>query len=246
MEKDLKSYKRHDKDYEEKVDFYKKENIIELTEKDNRFVLSGFENALSITKNIPNIHLDIGSGMGWLMRKMAPYFQKSIGIEPSHAAILAAEKITEGLPNISFIEKDMIDGYKELNPKEPIFFTTSIVLSHIEDYYVEEFLKLINNAPKGSVLFFNESYDRNMQWTMWHIRNQEWWVKNLPNWQITFMNIAIDSYSSGIYGVCVGKENVIKNHKRGVFWNILWKADRVFSTVDRGVKKVFRFFKIIK
>lgn len=246
MKKDMRSYEMHNKDYEELEDFYKKENIIERTEKTNDFVRAGFNYAISITKNMPNNHVDIGSGVGWLVRKMAPHFKKSIGIEPSKAATSAAKKLTENLENVYFIEKDMLDGYRELNIEEPAFFTTGAVLSHIEDYYVAEFLKLLNNAPYRSVLFFSENYDRNMQWTMWHIRSQEWWVKNLPNWQLTFCNIEIDEYSSGIYGVCVGKENILKNHKRGIFWEISWKVDRVITFAGRATRKILKLLYIMK
>ncbi len=246
QEKDFLSYIRHDKDYEGKKDFYTKENIIAITEKDNRFTKNGYELALSITKNMPNIFVDIGCGMGWLMRKMSPYFNTSIGIEMSHAAILAAQKITSESRNVSFIEKDMIDGYKALDLKEPAFFTTGIVFSHLKNYYIEEFLVLLNTAPKGSALYFGENYDRNMHWRIWHLRNQEWWVKNLSNWQIIFLNIEDNRYSFGIYGICVGKEHVLKNHERGLIWKIGWNIDRVSAILYRAIKKILRLFKIIK
>ena len=246
MKKDLESYKRHNKDYENLTDFYKAENIIKRTEATNDFVRAGFDYALFVTKNMPSAHIDIGSGVGWLVRKMSPHFTKSIGIEPSHAAVLAAKELTKDLSNTSFVENDMIDGYKEINLTEPAFFTTGAVLSHIEDYYVEAFLKLLNNAPSGSILFFSENYDRNMQWPMWHIRSQEWWISHLPNWQLTFFNIEIATYSSGIYGVCVGKDFVLKNHTRGLFWKMLWKTDRLVTFIERAVKKILRFLHLIK
>jgi SAM-dependent methyltransferase len=240
MKKDLQSYVKHNEGYETDKDYYTVDSIITRTEEAEAFKKIGFEYCLSITKNLPRTHIDIGCGVGWLVRKMAPYFEKSIGIEPSHAAILAAKNLTEGMDNVSFFEEDMVEAYKKINLTEPAFFTTGAVFSHIENYYVIEFLKLLNEAPRGSVLFFSENYDKNIDWAMWHIRSQEWWVKYLPNWQLTFCNIENEGYSSGIYGICVGKENVLKNHKRGTLWKCYWKIDAFKNITTRVIKKLLR------
>ena len=50
----------------------------------------------------------------------------------------------------------MVDGIKDININDSIFITTSVVLSHIKDYYVEEFLGLLNKLPNNSVLYFDE------------------------------------------------------------------------------------------
>lgn len=240
MKKDLQSYEQHNHDYKILEEFYSKENIIERTERTNDFVRTGFKYALSITTNRPKTHIDIGSGVGWLVRKMAPHFENSIGIEPSHAAINAAKELTKDLHNVSFVEKDMIDAYKELNIIEPAFFTTGAVLSHIENYYVEEFLKLLNNAPTNSVLFFSENYDRNIDWAMWHIRSKEWWRKKLSNWQLTFLDIENGGYASGIYGIKLGSSNILKQHKRGFLWEIYWFIDKYKNIIERVIKKILR------
>lgn len=238
MQKDLQSYKKHNSGYETDTDYYTKEAIISRTEKTNDFHRAGFELALSLTKNIPKIHIDIGSGVGWLVRKMAPYFEKSIGIEPSHAAVLAAKNLTQGMDNVSFLTEDMVEAYKKINLKEPAFFTTGAVFSHIENYYVLEFLELLNTAPVGSVLFFSENYDENMDWKMWHIRNQEWWIRHLPAWQLIFCNIANDGYSSGIYGIRIEKSLKLKNMSRGILFKISWVANKMYNLVRRVLKKI--------
>jgi len=243
MQKDLQSYKKHNDGYETDKDYYTKEAIISRTEKTDDFTRAGFAFALSLTKELPKIHIDIGSGVGWLVRKMSPHFERSIGIEPSHAAIIAAKNLTEGMENVSYMEEDMVEAYKKLNLTEPAFFTTGAVLSHIENYYVEEFLKLLNTAPTGSVLFFSENYDENMDWRMWHIRNQEWWTAHLSNWQLVFCNIANDGYQSGIYGLKVSTSDKLKNSPRGILFTISWKLNMVYNLIKRVLKKILRGFK---
>jgi hypothetical protein len=137
----------------------------------------------------------------------------------------------------------MVEAYKKLNLKEPAFFTTGAVLSHIENYYVVEFLKLLDTAPLGSVLFFSENYDQNMDWEMWHIRNQEWWSTHLSNWQLIFCNIANDGYSSGIYGIRIDPTNKLKNLKRMGSYKLLWKLNGIYNTLKRVYKKILRLFK---
>lgn len=242
MKKDLQSYEKHNKGYQEDTSYYTKEAIVKRTEESNDFKRTGFELALSITKELPKVHVDIGSGVGWLVRKMSPYFSKSYGIELSHAAVESAKRVTEELPNVSFLEDDMIDGYKKLALQEPVFFTTGAVLSHIENYYVIEFLKLLNEAPLGSVLFFSENYDRNINWAMWHIRSKEWWRKQLSQWQLVFLDIENGGYASGIYGI----KNVampLPPHTRTTLWTIYWVIDYTCNLLNRIIKKVLRIFK---
>jgi hypothetical protein len=243
MKKDLQSYIKHNTGYESDKDYYTKEEIINRTEKNNDFKRAGFTFALSITKNLPKTHIDIGSGVGWLVRKMSPYFEKSIGIEPSHAAVKAAQNLTDDLRNVTFLEEDMVEAYKKLNITQPVFFTTGAVLSHIEDYYVIEFLKLLNDAPVGSVLFFSENYDTNMNWNMWHIRNQEWWQENLSNWQLLFCNIENDGYFSGIYGLKVEASQKLKNKKRNYFYKFSWEINFYLNIIKRICKKILRLIK---
>lgn len=242
MKKDLQSYRKHDLGYESEPEYYTKEAILERTENGNYFQNLGFKLAISITKNLPRNHIDIGSGVGWLVAKMSPYFTKSIGIEPSKKAVEAAMVLTENMDNVSFLEMDMVDAYKKLDIKEATFFTTSTVLSHIEDFYVAELLKLINNAPNGSVLFFNENYDKNINWRMWHIRNKEWWRNNLPGWQLIFLDIDNNSYSAGIYGIKISEKEILNTQKRSMLWDIFWKIDYILNISNRIVNKIKSYF----
>lgn len=245
MKKDLQSYHKHDAGYVTDKNLYSKQAIIERTELTNDFIRTGFGLALAITKNIPKVHIDIGCGVGWLVRKMSSHFTKSIGIEMSHAAIISAKKLTEDLSNVEFLEMDMVDGYKKLNPKEPVFFTTGAVLSHIENFYVEQFLKLINDAPDGSVLYFSENYDRNINWRMWHIRSKEWWRKHLPSWQLIFLDIENGGYLSGIYGIKMDKKEILGTYERNsLLWKSYWGLDMIKNILGRIIKKTTRILGI--
>lgn len=238
MKKDLQSYHVHDKDYKEKKEFYLPEAIISRTEESSDFERTGFELALAITKDLPKVHVDIGCGVGWLLRKMSPSFGSSIGIEPSSAALEAARRLTRDCNNVSFIQADMADAFDELPPHTPIFFTTGAVLSHIEDFHVKTFLKKLDTAQDGSALFFSENYDRNIQWGMWHIRSKEWWRKHLPSWQLIFLDISNSGYPSGIYGVKKSKEHLVKTFERTTLWNTYWIIDKFNNIYKRGINKI--------
>lgn len=240
MKKDLRSYRIHNETYEKERDFYSKNAIIERTEKTKDFERTGFGLALALTKTLPKTHIDIGCGVGWLIRKMQPHFEHSVGIEPSEAALTSAKELMKDTSSVSFLNCDMIDGINQLDLKESAFFTTGAVLSHIEDYYVEEFLKVLNEAPTGSVLYFSENYDRNMNWNMWHIRTKEWWREHLSTWQLIFLDIEVGGYPSGIYGLKVASTDKVTNNTRGQLWNMYWALDALLNTTNRILKKCKR------
>ena len=153
MEKDLESYKKHNSEYitpQNSVEYNKE--IIKKYDNKKQFENLGFKQAIESTTFLPKTHIDIGSGIGWLLIKTSEYFNNVIGVEPSKAAINIAEKIVQK-NNVQFLNKDMIDAIKYINPKEPVFITTSTVLNHIQNYYVEDFLKLLNSLPKNSILY---------------------------------------------------------------------------------------------
>ena len=137
-----------------------------------------------------------------------------------------------------YVNKDMLDAINELDIKEPVFITTSTVLNHIESNYVAEFLKTINNLPSASVLFFDERYDKNTNWNMWHVRNKDWWRSNLPSWQLIFLDIENSGYPTGIYGIRT--DNKIKNYKSSMLEKFIWKISYVFYFTQRMFKKICR------
>jgi Methyltransferase domain len=237
VKKDLRSYRIHNETYEKERDFYSKNAIIERTEKTRDFERTGFGLALALTKILPKTHIDIGCGVGWLIRKMHPHFEHSVGIEPSEAALLSAKELMKDAPSVHFLNCDMVDGINQLNLKEPAFFTTGAVLSHIENYYVEEFLKVLNEVPTGSVLYFSENYDRNMNWDMWHIRSKEWWRKRLSKWQLIFLDIEVGGYPSGVYGIKVDDPDKVTNNERGLLWGMYWIFDALINITNRTLKK---------
>ena len=242
MKKDLQSYERHNGEFNTELNSHKATlKIIEGYDNNKQFESLGFEIALNITKNKPKTLIDIGSGTGWLLRKMSPHFEKVIGIEPSGAAMNTALKINSGNKNVSVVNMDMVDGLEYLKIQDPVFLTTSTVLNHIEDYYVAEFLNKLNNLPEGSVLFFDERYGKNKNWNMWHVRSKDWWRNNLNKWQIVFLDIECSGYPSGIYGV---KTNLkIKNHSDNILQKIIWEISYVFYFSHRLINKIWRIVK---
>jgi len=238
MKKDLLSYKEHDAQIIATHDVEHLKGIIQRFKDNNTFETAGFKKAFTIPHEA-KIHMDIGSGGGWLIVEASKIFDEVIGIEPSETAVKNVGKLIKelGIKNIKLINKDMVDGMNELKPTKPVFFTTSIVLSHIKDYYVEEFLKIVNDAPMGSALYFAENYDKNIQQRLWYIRRKYWWSKNLPEWQLEFFGIKDGNYVSGIYGKKVGKDNVKNKYIPTLKENISWIIDGIKQKI-LGVKRV--------
>jgi SAM-dependent methyltransferase len=239
MRKDLKSYEKHNSQYLEEINSYESTiKIIEKYDSINQFKVLGFELSIKLTRDLPAIAIDIGSGTGWLVKKLSPIFKKVIAVEPSSAALDVSRKVNQSSDNVLYVNKDMLDAINELDIKEPVFITTSTVLNHIESNYVAEFLKTINNLPSASVLFFDERYDKNTNWNMWHVRNKDWWRSNLPSWQLIFLDIENSGYPTGIYGIRT--DNKIKNYKSSMLEKFIWKISYVFYFTQRMFKKICR------
>lgn len=239
MKKDLQSYEKHHKEFDSELNSHETTlKIIEGYDNNKQFESLGFGIALNLTKNKPSTLIDIGSGTGWLLRKMSPYFDKVIGIEPSGAAMKTALKINELNKNVSVVNMDMIDGLEHLNIQSPVFLTTSTVLNHIEDYYIAEFLNKLNSLPLGSILFFDERYGKNKNWNMWHVRSKEWWRNNLNGWQVIFLDIENSDYPTGIYGFRTNDK--IKNYKSVLLEKLIWKISYVFYFTQRILRKICR------
>lgn len=228
FKKDLDSYFEHDKQYSSLNSLSWHKGRYKEYDELNYFENLGFKKIIEDHPEVRKIHIDIGSGAGWLLLKTATYFDNVIGIEPSKSAVRMAAIFAKDFKNIHFINSDMIDGIKLISLVDQVFFTTSAVLSHIKDYHVVEFLKLIDNAPVGSVLFFREPYDKNIQRNLWHIRRKKWWANNLSNWDLTFCNYTNDGYSNGISGICVGKERVINHYDTTILEDIFWIVSSIY------------------
>lgn len=237
MKKDLQSFEKHTKDYEEIYTLDKVKEILKEYTRENLFQKLGFEKAINKTKNI-NTHIDIGCGSGWLLYETSLLFKKVIGIEPSKTILEKAKIITSNnnYSNIEFLNTDMIDGIDLLEIKEPVFITTSTVLSHIKDFYVKKFLKRLNSLPEGSYLFFDERYDKNIQQNMWHIRNKNWWAKNLNNWQLEFFELENSGYKSGIFGTKIKKGEKINYFDLTFFEKIKWQIEGILNKINRIVR----------
>lgn len=252
MEKDLKSYEKHDSEYRDSninnVEIIKK--LYEKYDNEDQFGTTGLRRSIEEIKNLPKIHIDVGSGGGWLLRKTSPLFERVIGIEPSTDGVKFASTILKdhfSFTNIEFINMEMVDGMKEFinnnnsaNPTQPAYVTTSIVLSHIEDAYVSAFLQQLNRIPNNSVLFFDERYGKNIHRTLWHIRSKNWWAKNLSDWQLSFYELNNSGYKSGIYGVKVGKSNVTDTFIMNSFEQFLWSLEGLTYSLVNGLKSAIK------
>jgi SAM-dependent methyltransferase len=238
--KDLESYFEHNEQYETISSFeYQKRELARFDEI-GLFEKVGFEKAILDHPEVRKLHIDIGCGVGWLLLKTAPYFQRVIGVEPSKAAIKMARRFTGDFDNIELINADMVDAMEHLHLTEPVFFTTAAVLSHIKDWYVAEFLKLVDNAPKGSVLFFREPYDKNIQQKFWYIRRKKWWAEHLSNWQLSFCGYRNEGYLNGIKGVCVGRENVVECWESDLTQNLSWFFGGLFQNTTRRIYRLVK------
>jgi len=239
MRKDLTSYTAHNKDYKTVFNLENSIKRIEEYDKENSFQRLGFQSIVEKVSKKITTHIDVGCGTGWLVRKTSPYFKNVIGIEPSSDAIESARKITKNLRNITFINKDMIDGFEELRPAEPVFITTATVLTHIKDFYVRDFLHILNTLPMKSALYFDEPYGKNIQQRLWHVRSKEWWARNLRDWDITFLDNKNTIYTNGIYAEKVGSNNVKNLYKTRIIEKITWFTDGIINKI-KGLYRVMR------
>ncbi|MFM2383938.1 MAG: Prochlorococcus phage [Candidatus Parcubacteria bacterium] len=242
MQKDLQSYHVHDSEYRDKKlnnlqiisDLYKK------YDEERQFEVTGFARAIERTSPLPETHIDVGCGGGWLLRKTAPLFKEVVGIEPSLEAINYAKTLlSTQFQNISFINAEMLEGIKSCFSRGKSFITTSIVLSHIDDTYVSAFLDEFKYFPDGSILFFDERYGKNIQKDMWHIRSKAWWASQLPDWQLTFFDLNNTGYKSGIYGIKIGKDSIKDVYKMNRFQKIVWGVQGKIHTLLFKLKKLF-------
>jgi len=228
---ETKSFAAHDEGYEAEFGIEWCRKHYADYEKQNNFAKQGFERHVTEAAKTITTHVDIGSGAGWLVRKTAPYFISVIGVEPSKAATDIASELNQDLPNVTFLHMGMFEFMTTKQPREPYFVTTATVLSHINNGTVKEFLKLLNDAPLGSRLYFGEPYDRNRYQYLWFIRSKAWWAKQLPNWQLEFSDYINDSYPYGIAGVAVGQGHVTETYKMNPLQAIWWLLSGIPSNL---------------
>ncbi len=240
---DNKSYLAHNAEYESSSDLdYCKKRFAEY-EQNNYFEKLGFKKVIDDHPEVRSIHIDIGSGAGWLQAKTASYFDRVIGIEPSKAAVGTARQITESFGNVEYLNDDMAGGLEKITLNGPALFTSSTVFSHINDESVADFLKILSRVPPGSVLFFREPYGKNYQQYLWHIRSKEWWASRLPDWELTFCGYTGNGYENGISGVLVGRENVKNNFRMGIAERAVWHLSGIPSGIRRQISSILSLLK---
>lgn len=244
MKKDLQSYEKHNSQYITETNSYSSTlEIIKKYDTLNQFKITGFDIAIKLSNPLPTVAIDIGSGTGWLVQKLSTFFKKVIALEPSYAATEVSKQINKDFENIEFVVKEAVDFFKDRNFSDPVFITTSVVLNHIEDYHVKNLLHLIDKLPEKSRLFFDERYDKNTNWNMWHVRNKDWWRENLPSWQLIFLDISNSGYRSGIYGIRVADEQKVETKSDNIIEKIIWKVSYFYNIAYRVYKKIWRIIK---
>lgn len=210
-----------------------------------QFEVLGYEKILKAFPQFRNLHIDIGCGGGWLVNRTSEYFSKVIGVEPSNKILEVARSLNKDKKNVEFLNLGMAEALKKINPQEPTFLTTCTVFSHIEDRFVEQFLKDADSLPNGSLIFFGEYYGYNSQRPFWYIRSKEWWAKNLPNWQLIF-NTSFLGKSYGICGIRVGQENVLNNYKFNSLEKIIWMFSGFYNKLKSLGYFIRKFLKLVK
>ncbi len=242
MKKDLLSYEMHNGQYVNGTaqDVNSAYALFKRYDEENKFAIDGFVKAISMASPLPKNHIDIGSGLGWVIRKTSDIFEKVYAVEPSAQATEIASKALADRTNITYVNKDMVDAMDELSNIGPVFVTTAIVLSHITDEYVSTFLAKLGEVPNGSALFFDERYGKNIQWRLWHIRDKAWWANQLPDWQLSFFDIPNSGYMSGIFGIKVGKENRKDAYASSIGHKIAWTLQGAFYSVLGFVRKIMK------
>ena len=98
----------------------------------------------------------------------------------------------------------------------------------------------MNNVAEGSVLYFSEPYDKNIDWDMWHIRNRRWWRKKLKSWQLIFLDLDNSGYFSGIYGIKLKDVDLLKNKDDTLIMYIVWSLDKYLNIIKRISSKILR------
>ncbi len=133
------------------------------------------------------IAIDIWSGSGYFSDKLTEYFSIVYWIEPSTRGVEIAKELTQN-DKITWINKFAEEWLLEIVQKydEPIFFLASTVLSHLDDAIVIPICKVIDSAPIGSVFAFSEVFGNTKHKHLWHIRSEDWWQSQFPNWEIDF------------------------------------------------------------
>ncbi len=240
MKKDLVSFEKHNSQYLME-DVNTVASIIkdyEESDRQNKFAFDGFERAINMTNPLPKKHIDMGSGLGWVVRKTSPLFETVYAVEPSKRATELASSALKEKTNITYINEEMVEALGKIDLTTPVFITTSVVLSHIKDEYVSFFLHKLATLPNGSAFFFDERYDKNIQWRLWYIRSTEWWATNLPDWQLSFFDIHNSGYKTGIYGLKVGKENVTNSYRMNIIQKIGWLANGILYTALGLLRKL--------
>jgi hypothetical protein len=236
------SYNIHNNEYEHESDLeWHKVRYAEY-EKNNNFENEGFKKAIDDNPALRELHIDLGSGAGWLLCHTAPIFKKVIGVEPSTAAVAMSKYFTKDYLNVEYLNTGMIEGLEEIKIESPAFFTTAIVLSHIKNETVSEFLRLMNQAPVGSVLFFFEPYGKNIQQYMWHVRSKSWWAHNLSNWDLEFCGYRNVPYAYGIYGKRVESNHNLNKYNKTLIENLIWFLSGLPSRLKYVGKLLLNFF----
>ena len=97
------------------------------------------------------------------------------------------------------------EALDKLSFEQPVFLFSGCVLSHLTDEAVKNITTKISKiTTSGSGLSLCENWGKEFHDYMWHVRTSDWWLNNLPGWNINFHGPNIEGKSDrfqGIHGI---------------------------------------------
>jgi len=207
-EDNYSSYKKHHLEYADYT-LDKVASLYDWNEKTDLFnhPQNRFLDLINVHDEVRSVAIDIGAGAGWLSAKLSEHFQQVIAIEPSSTALEIARTLfpQSEYPNIEWKIGFSEEIIRTIHLKEPAFFLTGCVLSHLQDEVVEKICTEIEYiAPPGSILAFGELWGHESHEFMWHTRTPSWWQKQLSHWELDFFGPEIENVCGrhkGFHGV---------------------------------------------
>lgn len=206
IEHNLKNYSKINNDQELEVEKNKHTIILDNFLKKYNSVIEN-----NLKQKLLSNHLIIDIGAGSLIH--TNYFCENYSnivysIEPSKEAVDIGKKIYSNLKNNIIINDFAEDALKNLPLQQKCFFYTGHVLSHLTEKSTIKILKFINNSPKGSFLLFDEiwSYKSMVKNKLFYVRNKEFWINHLSNFDIDFYEFEGKAHDVLFYKGFFGKK----------------------------------------
>tara|TARA_R110000796_G_scaffold161094_1_gene277850 strand:+ start:134 stop:769 length:636 start_codon:yes stop_codon:yes gene_type:complete len=142
--------------------------------------------------------IDIGSGGGWMSKKLSSIFENVYSIEPSSKAVSLCKSLYDS-PNITWIEGYAEDVLQNSDiPKSDVFINTCSVFMHIDDKDVIPTLNYINKNFTDSIFSFQEFWSEEISFNkpLTNCRTKGWWKSHLSNWDLDFHGPSMAQYGN--------------------------------------------------